>query len=127
MDALTRNHVRERANQRCEYCRVPESAYPISFHVEHIIASVHRRDDDLSNLAWACPRCSAYKGPNLVTLDPESGDQVDLVNPRIHSWEEHFAMEEFRVVGLTPIGRGTVHLLQMNQSQRIDLRRVFMR
>ena len=34
MDETTRNLVRQRAGQRCEYCRVPEEAYRLSFHVE---------------------------------------------------------------------------------------------
>ena len=56
MDAATRHRVRQRANQRCEYCHLPQSAAPfLSFHIEHIRASQHGRDDALNNLALACP------------------------------------------------------------------------
>ena len=33
--------VWERANGRCEYCRMPASVYPLPFHVDHIIARQH--------------------------------------------------------------------------------------
>lgn len=126
MDEPTRNLVRQRAGQRCEYCHVPEEAYRLSFHVEHIVASVHQTNDDPSNLAWGCPRCNAHKGTNLATIDPQSGEQVKLFHPREDAWERHFEMEDFVVRGLTPLGRGTVHLLQMNHALRIELRQLYM-
>jgi len=126
MDARTRNLVQQRAGERCEYCRIVEKAYRLSFHVEHIVASVHHRNDGPSNLAWACPRCNAHKGPNLNTIDPKTGMQVDLFNPRTDIWEEHFSAEGYVITGLTATGRGTVHLLQINEPRRIELRRAFM-
>lgn len=126
MDETTRNLVRQRAGQRCEYCRVPEEAYRLSFHVEHIVASVHQPNDDPSNLAWACPRCNAHKGANLATIDPQTGNQVNLFHPREDVWEQHFAMGQFVISGLTPVGRGTASLLQMNTSLRVELRQLYM-
>lgn len=125
MDQATRDLVRERAEACCEYCRVSDGAYPVPFHVEHIVASVHQRDDRPDNLAWACPRCNAYKGPNLATIDPDGGTQVQLFNPREHRREEHFELRDGVINGLTPIGRGAVRLLQMNQPQRVALRLLF--
>lgn len=81
MDARTRNLIRERAGHCCEYCGVPDDAYELPFHVEHIVANVHQLNDDVNNLAWACPRCNLHKGPNLITIDPESGEHVNLFNP----------------------------------------------
>lgn len=127
MDARTRNLVRQRAHHCCEYCRVPDYGYELPFHVEHIIANVHQPNDDLSNLAWACPRCNLYKGTNLVTLDPDTGGKVDVFNPRTDKWDHHFVMEDFTIKGLTDVGRGTVKLLRMNTSERIDHRREMMR
>ncbi len=105
---------------------MPEEAYPISFHVEHIVASVHQRNDDANNLAWACPPCNAHKGPNLTTIDPESKEQVQLFNPRIDRWEDHFLIKDGSIVGVTETGRGTVHLLDMNRVQRVELRRAYL-
>jgi len=122
MDAATREFVRQRAARRCEYCHIPDHALDLPFHVEHIVAVVHRPDDDPMNLAWACPRCNLRKGPNLSTIDPSTGDRVDLFDPRTMRWEEHFAVRNGHVVGLTPRGRGTVRLLAMNHEQRLQHR-----
>jgi hypothetical protein len=57
MDAQTRDFVRRRAHNRCEYCHMPQDATPfISFHVEHIIAKQHldESSDDPSGIALAC-------------------------------------------------------------------------
>ena len=125
MDDATRQLVRQRAGRRCEYCRVPEEAYRLSFHVEHIVAKVHQPNDDPSNLAWACPRCNAHKGPNLATIDLQSDEHVTLFDPRKHRWDDHFAMQDGVIMGRTPIGRGTVELLKMNGALRVELRQQY--
>ncbi|HMO87033.1 MAG TPA: HNH endonuclease signature motif containing protein, partial [Lacipirellulaceae bacterium] len=78
MDAATRDQVRQRAGGRCEYCRFPDHASDLPFHVEHIVASSHGGDDSMENLAWACARCNLRKGPNLATIDPDTRTQVAL-------------------------------------------------
>ncbi len=122
MDARIREMIRQRAGQRCEYCHLPDGSSHLPFHVEHIVAVVHEPNSHESNLAWACPQCNWHKGPNLATLDPATGEQVALFNPRQNVWDEHFVMENFTVVGLTAIGRGTVQLFKMNLPSRIEVR-----
>lgn len=122
MDAAVRQVVRERAEDRCEYCRLPQAGYELSFHVEHIIAKQHQQCDDPSNLALACNKCNLHKGTNLVTIDEVTGDRVDLFNPRTDSWDDHFAFIGPEIVGLTPMGRATARLLQMNTERRLILR-----
>jgi len=119
MDAAIRELVRQRAGRRCEYCHLPDFALDLPFHVEHIVATIHRPDDRPSNLAWSCPRCNLRKGPNLSTIDAEAGEQVDVFNPRTMTWNDHFLIRGARVTGLTPIGRGTVRLLDMNNEARL--------
>jgi len=123
MDADTRSLVRQRAARRCEYCRLPDSALDLPFHVEHIIATVHRADDSLPNLAWACPRCNLHKGSNLSTIDSESNQPVELFNPRTMTWSDHFEILAGVIAGITPCGRGTVRLLDMNSEHRLSHRR----
>lgn len=124
MDDELRDFVRRRARQRCEYCLIPQEATPyFTFHVEHIIAKQHLDElDDASRLAWACNRCNAYKGPNLSSVDPMTGQIVLLFNPRQDRWEDHFALDGGEVVGLTQVGRATVRLLHMNAEHRVELR-----
>ena len=122
--AATRDAVRRRAGDRCEYCRLPQAAEPDArFHIEHIVARQHGGADDEGNLALACNRCNRHKGPNLSGIDPVSDRPAFLFHPRRENWEEHFRMEPLEVVGLTATGRTTVALLQMNAPVRLELRR----
>jgi hypothetical protein len=125
METATREFVRRRAGNRCEYCRLPQDATPfIAFHVEHIIARQHLDEEqsDPSGLAYACDRCNAFKGPNLSSIDPQTGDKVDVFNPRTHVWSDHFAVSGGKIVGLTAVGRATARLLNMNDPRRVELR-----
>ena len=123
IDAARRRLVRDRAGCRCEYCRCHQDYLPlVTFHVEHIVARQHNGTDDESNLCLACHWCNFHKGPNLAThMD---GQLVPLFHPRTQRWDEHFAVEGDRIVGLTPVGRGTVELFNMNDEDRRELRRV---
>ena len=73
MDTATRDLVRRRADERCEYCRLRQAHSAFRHHVEHIIAKQHGGSDDAENLALACHRCNFRKGPNLSRIDPSDG------------------------------------------------------
>ena len=121
VDAESRHLVRQRAAERCEYCRLPEALGEVTFHVEHIIARQHQGGDELSNLALACDRCNLFKGPNLSTKI--GGKTVDLFHPRQHEWNDHFAHVGPEVAGRTPTGQATIQLLKMNAPRRVAIRR----
>jgi len=117
--------VRKRAGYRCEYCRLHQSQDRFHrFHIEHIVARKHRGIDDPANLALACHQCNLHKGSNLSGIDPDTNRLVRLFNPRGDSWHEHFSIRGFHIAGLTPIGRTTAWVLQINSEDRIELRRV---
>jgi hypothetical protein len=126
MDAKTRELVRQRAGRRCEYCHFPEHALSyLVFHVDHIIAKQHLDEvsDDPQSLAWACSECNYHKGPNLVSIDPQTKQKSELFSPRRDDWNEHFAIDRGMLVGLTPSGRATARLLNMNAPRLVRLRR----
>lgn len=129
MDEGLRKLVWHRARDRCEYCLIPQAATPyFTFHVEHMIAKQHREaTDEPLQLALACNRCNAYKGPNLSSIDPETQQIVLFFNPRQDAWHDHFMLQSGEVVGLTPSGRATVRLLNMNAPHRIELRDEWLR
>jgi 5-methylcytosine-specific restriction endonuclease McrA len=128
MTAGHREAVRQRAGGRCEYCHLPDSAMaPEDFHVEHIIARKHGGQDGMENLAWACIFCNLYKGPNLASFDPDTGELTRLFNPRRDRWDEHFRLHGPRIVGLTPVGRTSIWLLEMNSEILSSLRASLMR
>jgi len=99
----------------------------ISFHVAHIVSRQHGGSHDPGSLALACDRCNAYKGPNLTSIDPETGTLAPLFNPRQDIWSGHFAVKRGHIVGLTPTGRATVRLLNMNAPRRVELRTEWLR
>ena len=121
--SATRRLVRERAADRCEYCRTRQVDEPfINYQIEHIIAIQHAGGDEDSNLALACSHCNLHKGPNLSGIDPLTDAIEILFNPRRQSWDEHFEFLGPLVAGKTPCGRATVRTLAMNSEARIDLR-----
>lgn len=123
MDAATRQLVRKRANDRCEYCHLPQAAAPfLTFHVEHVQAQQHVEDDSLENLALACPDCNRHKGPNLTTIDPQTRLIVRLFHPRQDEWNSHFEYRGPVIVGRTLLGEATIRLLQMNTIERVEMR-----
>ena len=122
MDAETRELVRARAAYRCEYCLLRQEHSGLTHHIEHITARQHGGSDHPENRALACHRCNAHNGPNLTGIDPGSVDLVPLFHPRRDVWTEHFAFQGARIVGLTPTGRATVHVLAMNDERRLERR-----
>jgi hypothetical protein len=122
MDAATREAIRGRAENRCEYCRLDQEFSRLAHHIEHIIAQQHGGGDTLDNLALACNRCNRHKGPNLTGIDQTTGNVVRLFDPRRNPWAMHFAFRGARIEGITPTGRATVYVLSMNGSRRLELR-----
>ncbi len=91
--------------------------------IDHIIPEKHGGETDAHNLALTCWRCNRHKGTDLGSFDPETGVFSFLFNPRTQEWTEHFIFSELVLVGLTPEGRTTVRLLQMNSGDRLAERR----
>ena len=123
MDAATREFVRLRASNCCEYCGIREgSKARLRFHVEHIVARQHGGGDEPGNLALACHLCNAYKGPNLTGIDPISAAITVLFHPRRDRWDEHFLAIAGEIFGQTGCGRATVAVLAMNHPARVEAR-----
>jgi len=123
MATVTRQWVRDRAGDRCEYCQLRQEHEPFyRFHIEHIVAKVHGGTDHPGNLALACHRCNEKKGTNLSGRDPLTGKVIRLFDPRRQRWSRHFHSEGPRIIGRTQTGRATVVVLAINASDRVELR-----
>ena len=115
--------VRDRADDRCEYCRISQSGQEATFHIDHITPRRAGGATMLDNLALACVSCSLRKGARSHAPDPEHGDEVRLFHPRQDRWGEHFGIgQDFRLLGLSAVGRATINLLQMNRPIAIAIR-----
>lgn len=118
--------VAERANGCCEYCRSQVRFAIQPFSIEHIIPKSAGGETVLDNLALSCQGCNNHKYNKTEECDPVSGDTVPLYHPRKQRWSNHFAWnDDFTlIIGLTPTGRSTVEVLQLNREGVVNLRRV---
>ena len=122
LPASLRTLVQRRASHRCEYCLLHEEDADLAHEPDHIIAIRHRGETHEANLAWACFACNRRKGSDLASIDPETGAIVRLFNPRLDEWTKHFRLEGARITPLSPEGRVTEFLLQLNRFDRVELR-----
>lgn len=109
--------VWSRAKRRCEYCRLHQSDNEAPFHLEYIIAKQHGGVTEPGNLCLACPRCNSFKVPNVAGR--HRGRTVPLFHPRTQVWSDHFHWEQTILVGETPVGIVTVHVLNINEEVRV--------
>lgn len=123
VSAELRRLVRDRADNCCEYCRMPQEFDPATFEIDHVVPEKMNGPTSLENLALACFKCNNHKGPNIAGIDPESRARTFLFDPRADTWTNHFRLENALIVGTTPVGRATVDLLQFNASHRLAHRR----
>ena len=123
MSSEIRKHVRERAGNACEYCRLHQNDSPVaSLHLEHVIPKVHGGSYELNNLALACIDCNLHKGTNLAGIDPDTGALTELFHPRKQLWEDHFVWMGIHILGKTAVGRTTIRVLCMNSEDQLALR-----
>ena len=126
LSASLRQLVAERAGYRCEYCSLPQAVSLHRHEPDHIIPRQHDGETQAGNLAFACLRYNRYKGPNVGSFDPLTGDLVPLFNPRRQRWEDHFKWDSAVIQALSPEGRVTVKLLRLNDVDRVNERQRLM-
>jgi len=114
--------VRERASDRCEYCRMHQSLQVATFHIEHIVPLSASGAPSPDNLALACPTCNLRKGQRLTAIDPETEAAVPLFHPRLNHWTDHFAWAGHEITGKTPLGRAAIAALDLNHPRRLKVR-----
>jgi hypothetical protein len=118
-----------RASNCCEYCQLTQADSGFTFHVEHVIAEKHGGETIAENLCLSCPECNKFKGSDVASYDRATGAAVlvPLFNPRNQLWDEHFQLNGAIIEPLTPEGRVTITLLQMNRPEAIAEREIFIR
>lgn len=124
-----RNQIRALDKGVCAYCRSPEYLSVTAFEVDHVVPVSAGGATVLDNLCLACTTCNRNKGTHQDAFDPVSGVLVALFHPRRQNWSEHFEWnpERTEIEGLTPVGRATVGVLQMNRPQLVRLRGLWRR
>ena len=112
------------AGHRCGYCHTDERFTGSLLSIEHILPVAAGGPTVRMNLWRSCRECNERKGVQTEATDPESGEIVDLYNPRIQSWRDHFrwSADGLLVIGLTAIGRATVDAVDLNRPHQIVAR-----
>lgn len=113
-----------RAGFRCEYCKAPKSFAPSPFNIDHVIPEALGGTSDFDNLAIACENCNGCKSDKISAIDPLTGIEVLLFNPRKENWNDHFVWSEgdLLISGLTPSGRATMETLKLNHQAIVNMR-----
>lgn len=119
LSALLRRSVEESARYCCEYCGLPQTFAAHRHEPDHIVPVQHGGITDIANLALACLRCNRYKGPNVGSFDPVTGQLTAFFNPRSQRWSDHFRWHGAEIVPLTPEARVTVKILRLNDTDRV--------
>ena len=121
-----RRQVIERAQGCCEYCFAQRRFSSDPFSVEHVVPRSRSGGSELGNLALACQGCNNFKYTHLSGVDPVSGAEAALYNPRADIWSEHFAWNDLytEIMGLTARGRATVLRLRLNRPELVALRKI---
>jgi len=117
-----RRLVVQRSGDRCEYCHLSQAGQEATFHIDHVRPMTMGGPTAASNLALACVSCSLRKGGKETAIDPDTGLEFPIFNPRQDDWSEHFDWEVVRLIGLTPIGRATIHALDLNRPLILAIR-----
>jgi hypothetical protein len=120
--AALRRLVLQRAAGRCEYCRLSQQGQEATFHIDHIIPVAAGGQTVVENLALACVSCSLRKAARQTALDPQTGQEVILFNPRLEQWQAHFQWEGVFLIGRTATGRATIAALDMNRALILAIR-----
>lgn len=121
--ANLRRQIVQRANNRCEYCRLSQEGQEAAFHVDHIRPSIAGGATHIDNLALACVSCSLRKGARQTGFDLENDNEATIFHPRIENWHAHFRWDGEVLIGITSIGRATISALNMNRPLILAIRR----
>ncbi len=120
--SVLRQLVIKRAVDTCEYCQLPQSMTLHKHEPDHIVPIQHGGETTAENLSLSCMRCNRFKGPNVGSFDPQTGQLVAFFNPRKHNWREHFKLAGPYIQPLTAEGRVTAKILRFNDNDRVDER-----
>jgi hypothetical protein len=92
----------------------------VAHQIDHIISVKHAGSSHLENLALSCTLCNRYKGSDIASIGPATGAISELFHPRRDKWDQHFThTSSGSIVALTPQGRATIRLLQLNRPDRM--------
>ena len=105
-------------------CRALEGWQYVEFTMEHLVPMAAGGESALDNLALACFACNRRKWDRRTGIDPETGEEHRLFNPRTDNWNDNFiwSADGLEIIGKTAIGRATVNTLEFNRERARQIR-----
>ena len=124
-----RARIRQRADNRCEYCLSPQALVMGRLQIDHVFPIAKGGSNAEDNLCLACELCNQYKWTKTEAVDPKTGQTISLFNPRTQAWHEHFVWSEdgIELVGKSACGWATVIALRLNNPLAKAVRRNWMK
>jgi hypothetical protein len=119
-----RRLVAARAFDRCEYCLIHREDAFAGCEFDHVISVKHGGETVSDNLALSCAYCNRFKGTDIGSIVPATGQFVRFFNPRSDTWHEHFALNGSTIEALTAIGAATAMIFRFNEPERTKERSV---
>ncbi|MGR7949779.1 HNH endonuclease [Alcaligenes sp. RM2] len=106
------------SHNKCAYCETPLGEGTAYIEVEHFCHKDAYEDLVISwsNLLPSCRRCNGKKGTHDVVREP-------IINPYEVDPKAHFKFECCRLAPTTELGRETVGVLNLNDTQRLGIPR----
>lgn len=119
-----RRKVADYFRHRCAYCLSAELITGGVMEIDHIIPEAAGGATEETNLCLCRTYCNDYKASKMQVLDPQTKEAVALFNPRRQAWSEHFewSTQGDLIIGKTATGRATVLALQLNRTELVASR-----
>ena len=102
----------------CAYCKQRPLMW---WNSEHVQPRSSGGSLEAGNEVPSCPRCNTFKRNAVRVLDPYTGTQQRLFDPRCDVWADNFSKHPLWEVpvGASPVGRATAALLFRVSSERL--------
>ncbi|MGY3928044.1 HNH endonuclease [Aeromonas simiae] len=103
---------------KCSYCECDLTEESKYMEVEHFEDKKHNPDKVVlwENLLPACKKCNGAKSTHDVIAHP-------ILNPYIQDPKDHLSIRFFRMRGLTKIGKESIDVVDLNNQERLVLKR----
>jgi len=124
---ILREKVAVDAGYRCGYCLSREAIVGAPMEIDYLVPESLGGLTIERNLWLACALCNGHKANRVAAIDPETGEQTRLFNPRGQVWSAHFrcSPEGELIIGSTPSGRATVVALNLNRISLVKARQLW--
>lgn len=113
-----KNALLDMSNGKCIFCECKLGVESKYIEVEHFYPKSLYPEEVLSwtNLLPICKRCNGLKRDHDTKINP-------IINPTVDEPKDHLFIKDYRYRGLNDIGKRTIKVLQLNDSDRLVLPR----